>query len=147
MSYKTERYYPVIIAVIVTAIFYFNVTRISNLEKLIGDLVGASLIVSATLLGFFLTITTILSTITTRRMRFVKDSGAYTLLIKYQNFAIWLNVACVSFSVLYPFIISFVTGICIITWIYTSTIFLVLWSWISSIRFMHLFLKVIRDPE
>ena len=97
MSYKTERYYPVIIAVIVTAIFYFNVTRISNLEKLIGDLVGASLIVSATLLGFFLTITTILSTITTRRMRFVKDSGAYTLLIKYQNFAIWLNVACVSF--------------------------------------------------
>ena len=147
MSKKIERYYPVITAIIITLVFYLNIDKISDPGKLIRDLVGASLVVSATLLGFFLTITTILSTINTRRMKFIKDTGSYPLLVKYQNYAIWLNATGVSYSVLYPFILSFVTRPLMITFIYTGSVFLVTWAWIASIRFMHLFLKVIRDPE
>lgn len=147
MSYKVEKYYPIAIAFLLSVIFYFSGLSLPNKDRLLLDLVGSSLIVSATLLGFFLTITTIINTISTRRMRFVKDAGLYPTLIKYQNIAIWLNVVCVSFSVFYPFIISATLKGFPVHCIQTIAVFVVIRAWVSSIRFTHIFLRLLHDPS
>ncbi len=67
-----ETYYPFIVSVLVILAIYKFKDYLAKLETLIPQVAQNSLTISGTLLGFLLTILTLINTITTRRMQFVK---------------------------------------------------------------------------
>lgn len=147
IEYYFEKFYPSGIAAISAVLFHIYGNDLPKISELTNNLIGGTLMVSATLLGFLLTITTILSAISTRRMRFVKEAGKYPEFVKFQTVAIWLNVVCVSISIIYPFILAVTTDSGVILYIRTCSVFIAVWSWLASVRFTHIFLNILHDPN
>lgn len=145
MRYWSERLYPLVMASVLGLLFFKWHHLFNDLEKLIGKLVDSSLIVSGTLLGFLLTITTIINTIETRRMRFIKDQGGYVDLMRYLRSAITLNIATVSMTIVLPFLYSVNWSQELLVYLNSIQVFLISWAWISSIRFSSIFIRLLTD--
>lgn len=111
------------------------------------------LTVSTAMVGFFMAIITIIHTIDSRRMKFVRESGKYSRLIKYAKTAIQSNLLVITialfqtiFTQIYvPKLNSIeLEGIRIF---FSLLIFIVFFAWTSGARFSVIFLMLLADPE
>lgn len=145
MRHWSERLWPLVVAVLFGAGFLYGQPRLEGVGKLLEGLLAAALSVSATMMGFLLTITTILNAIGTRRMRFVRDSPkTYTLLLWYLKVAIWLNIAVVSLALALPFVSVAIGdlpryGLAM----QVFEVGLITWAWCASIRFTVTFIHLL----
>lgn len=143
MQYWFERLWPLVGAALASAGFYWGCNELPKVQELLTKLLDAALTVSATMLGFLLTITTIMNAVDTRRMRWVKDQGAYKLLEKYLRWSIWLNIAVISLALALPFIEVLATSPNRILLLRIGVVFLISWAWFASIRFSYLFIHLL----
>lgn len=145
-NYYVEKYHPYVLSVVLGVIFYLVQPFLSGIQELMGKLTDATVIVSATFIGFFLTITTILNTINTRRMRFVKDQDGMKSVKIYLHNAIFLNLIALVISIIIPFVYKM---ICpgYQPYFYSFQIVIISCSWFSSIRFSYIFLKLMGGEE
>jgi len=140
------KYYPYTLALILGGLFYHYQHRFTNLEEVVKKTLDAALTICGVLLGFLLTILTIISSIATRRMRFVKDSGAYPLLNFYLKSALYSNLITISFYFVLPFLSS-IESILLKDIINALLVFMITFTWISNIRFSSVFIHLMTDPK
>lgn len=142
-----EKYYPYIFSLlVVTGVFFFK-NHITHINQAFDQIVNNSLSVSGTLIGFFLTILTIINTITTRRMKFIRDAGLFPRLLGYLNTTILWHLLVISIGLFLP----------IIRQIYILKanafegkiliLFVIVLSWTLSIRFTLIFIRLLHDPS
>jgi len=147
-KYLFERFYPLVGGVIIAILFnwqYENIREVSTTAKSILTTTSAA---SGTLLGFFFTVTTIISAIPTRRMRAVrKDKEAYKLFLSYMKLAIWLSILVVTLSIADSFLRPLVQSNDMIKPYNVGVIFMSSWSWGTSIRFAHIFIQALYDKD
>ncbi len=140
------KYYPYAIALILGILFYHYQHKFANLEEVIKKTLDAALTICGVLLGFLLTILTIISSVVTRRMQFVKDSGAYPLLNHYLKTALYSNLITISFYFILPFL-STVENILLKDIINAILVFMISFTWITNIRFSSVFIRLMTDPK
>jgi hypothetical protein len=146
-KYFIERYYPLVLAVLVTIIFLLYNKRIENVDEVMKKIMDAALAICGALLGFLLTILTIINTINTRRMRFVKETGLFPLLNHYLRIALFLNITTITVYFLVPIFLSFDSILKNKDWVYDFLVFLISFTWIANIRFSSVFIRLLTDPN
>jgi hypothetical protein len=140
-----SKFWPLSLAIILSIVFHNLQGYFNEVDKLISKLIDSSLVVSGTLLGFLLTITTIMNAITTRRMNFVKQSGAYPQLQKFLNISITLNIITISLVIVIPFFYSLNPSEKCLKFSYSLQLLLVIWNWFASIRFTNVFINLLKE--
>lgn len=143
MRYYSERFWPIIVALAAGIGYFVWYDKVINSKVLIGSLMSSALTLSGTLLGFLLTITTIMGAIDTRRMRAVKEGGGFPLLEHYLRNAIWLNIIVVSMVFVVPFFDTQLDTPCTVALLHAAQLFLVAWAWFASIRFTVVFIRLL----
>ena len=143
---RLSKYYPYAIALILGGLFYCYQHKFTNLEDIIKKTLDAALTICGVLLGFLLTILTIISTIATRRMQFVKDSGGYPLLNYYLKTALYSNLITISFYFILPFL-STIESIVFKDIINAVLVFMISFTWLTNIRFSSVFISLMSDPK
>jgi hypothetical protein len=147
MNKKFEKYYPLITsAILILAIFFID----KGLIKVINfnELINSTMIVFSVLLGFLLTVTTLMHTIDNDKMRALRQTGSYPHLIKYLNKAVYFALFTSIFSLFTPLLKRFIFFrmtydydlIIIIKYLF---VFLIILSVAYTFRFINLFLKII----
>lgn len=142
-----EKYGPYLLSLFTAVGVYLYKSHFLNFNQIFDQVTTNALSVSGTLIGFFLTILTIINTITTRRMRFLKDSGLFPRLLNYLNTTIFWHLIVISIGLFLPLIrqifylkrFAFEGKVLIV-----AVIFL---SWLLSIRFTRIFIKLLHDPK
>ena len=146
-SKPVEKYGPVTIALILVVLFYLVDPKF--LQKInYKNFLSSTQVVFSVLLGFLLTVSTLLHTIDNRKMRLIKAANQYADLSKYLKYSIYLNFAITSLSLVIPLVknSSLNNPHISITVKYLFT-FLVLYTLTSSIRFIRLFLVIIGSND
>ncbi len=143
---KIAKIYPYVISLILGGLFYHYQHRFANLEEVIKKTLDAALTICGVLLGFLLTILTIISSVVTRRMQFVKDSGAYPLLNYYLKTALYSNLITISFYFILPFL-STIESTILKDIINAVLVFMISFTWITNIRFSSVFISLMTDPK
>ena len=147
MSKLIEKYYPLTVSVILTiSILIIDDNLIKTIK--FNDLVNSTLIVFSVLLGFLLTVTTLMHTIDNTKINALRQTGNYTDLIKYLNKAIYSALFTSIFSLFTPLLKRFIFFritydfdlIIIIKYFF---VFLIILSVAYTFRFINLFLKII----
>lgn len=142
-KYVIERFYPVVTSIVVTGTYYYGERLLNAPSDVIGKAVDNGLLVSGTLIGFLLTILTVISALSTSRMKFLNEAGAKDRFGDYMRQAIILNLFAMTLFILYPVITS-IAGIeqhlCYLRYV---VVFTLTWTWLTSIRFALIFLNVI----
>lgn len=142
-----EKYYPLTLSVLLTLIFCHFQHRLESVDEMLKRLLDAALAISGALLGFLLTILTIINTIDTRRMQFVRDSGNLPLLNRYLKVALYSNIASISIYFILPILSTFHEWQKYKDGLYAVLVFIVAFTWIVNIRFSSVFIKLLTDPE
>ncbi len=146
-----EKCYPIFMAVVLAGVIICCEKRkVINFSILIGKLSDNALSLSVTFLGFLLTILTIINSIDTRRMRFIRTGGLYPRLLSYLRNAIVLNLFLIAFSfgaryLDYRTIALLTVGNyniidCLYLWFFC-------WTLLSSYRFTKIFVSLLSDPN
>ena len=133
-------------ALVAYLIFHFS-KYIQPFDTLIPIIYNSSLTISATLLGFLLTILTIINSINTKRMILVRQRGKYGMLIGYLTKAILSNIIIVSFCFLLFFIKRDEVNANALMWIDYVFIFLTFYNVLLTIRFAYLFVRLLTEDE
>lgn len=147
MSYYFERYYPLFVSLVIAICVYIFYNSISSRDKVITEFLTSSLTVCATLLGFLLTILTIISTIETRRMRFVRSSGKLHLLHSYLRTALYMNITTISIYFAVPLLYTIPHIANHIRVLHSILIFIVVFTWLANIRFTVIFTRLLIEPN
>ncbi|MFN4247554.1 MAG: hypothetical protein ACK4EY_07510 [Flavipsychrobacter sp.] len=147
MKYFLGKYWPLALSSLITYIFYKLHYLIHSVGDIIDKLLGTALTVSGTLLGFLLTIVTIISAIDTRRMRFVKQQGGYSTLQNYMRWAIIANLCTIVISFLSPIILSVKSMSEHALYVYLIDVFVVCYTLCVSARFTYVFTTLLHDSE
>jgi hypothetical protein len=147
MRYSIEKYYPVFFAVVIAALFYCYQKKIDNIDETVKKLLDSALAICGALLGFLLTILTLINTIDTRRMRFVKSGGFYPQLIRYLKIALFANLISISIYFFLPIIFSFKGISNLKDNVYTAIVFIISFTWVANIRFSVIFIRLMTDPK
>ena len=145
--YHIESKYPIVAAAIATWLFYRFYLVLKNPVGLLGEIVESALVVCGTLLGFLLTITTIINAINTRRMQFIKAQGGYSTLMQYLRLAILLNIITVSIAIITPLLYAIHALEDYVAYCHAIQIFIISWTWIASIRFTIVFVRLLSDEK
>lgn len=151
MRYYFEKYYPLVISILLTlGSAYFKIFG-DGMPTLINQLADNALSISVTLFGFLLTILTLVNSIDTRRMRFVRDMGGFPRLMTYLRVAIFSNLTLLAASFLVKYI-EHRTGFDHLTiggynmpdYLF---VFLFIFSILTSLRFTHIFISLLSDRK
>lgn len=142
-----EKYIPLLTSSLATLWIYLYKTKFSNFNQLFDQITTNSLSVSGALVGFFLTILTIIHTINTRRMKFVRDAGLLPRLLWYLNISIISHIIIISIGLFLPIIRQIIVfkGVAFEGKIFV--IFLTFLTWIFSVRFTYYFITLLHDPK
>ena len=151
MRYYFEKYYPLAISALLTFGSAYSKIFGDDMPTLINQLADNALSISVTLFGFLLTILTLVNSIDTRRMRFVRDMGGFSRLITYLRVAIFSNLALLAASFLVKYIehrtgfdhLS-VKGCNMPDYLF---VFLFIFSILTSLRFTHIFISLLTDKK
>lgn len=150
MKYRLEKYYPYLASLLITAGVVIFYDHIKDFNKLIDQLCDNAISLGVTLVGFFLTILTLVNAIETRRMRFVRDSGMIVRLLKYLKHSIYFNVILIGFS----FLTKYVTGRGDVAFEFygrniwdIAYLLVFLITVLVSFRFTHIFVSLLADPS
>lgn len=138
---------PFLATIIVAGLFYYFQNKIPNVSEIIKKLLETSLAVCGALLGFLLTILTIINTIATRRMNFIKEAGKFGELNHYLKMALWFNLISISIYFIYPTLTSCINAETFVHWSNSVLIWLVSYTWFLNIRFSLIFIKLLTDGE
>lgn len=141
---QKEKYWPISASIFVTILFCFVFNSSANMSAF-NKLADLSMSLSGTLVGFFLTILTVISTISTRRMMFVRDSGKYPTLQKYLKHVIVSHFVVITMLLVRPFVIFPQQNYLIIDGYNIALLFTVTFSWSLSIRFTKIFLDLLKE--
>jgi hypothetical protein len=150
VKYKFEKYYPFVTSILLTIVILAYKSRISDVPSLIDKIADNGIGLATTLVGFFLTILTIINSIETRRMDFVRSKGLYPTLIKYLNQSIRYNAILIASSFLVKYIDHRsnkwlqVFGCNIVDYLYLYSLILTL---MISLRFTNIFVRLLADPK
>lgn len=143
MKYSKSAYweilYPFIISIIISAIFILAYKRISLDFK---GLVDASLNLFGILIGFFITVLTIINTLENTYIRALKKGNSFHLLNMYLKHAIWGCFTSIVFSILYILFWSTIISFTLKEWIEAFFLLIFLFAIISSYRFIQIFLSL-----
>lgn len=143
-----ERFTPLVAGIIVAVSFYFNYQKVQDVDNKIQAILSTASTASGTLLGFFFTVTTIVSAIPTRRMRMVRENKAtYRLYLSYMKVAIWLCILVVTFAVADTIARPWLTGSGYIKAYNVWIMLLSVWSWAASVRFANFFIRSLYDKS
>ena len=150
MRLLTEKYYPFVVSSLLMVAWIVFKHDVNDFPGLIDKLADNSLGLSTTLVGFFLTILTLINSIDTRRMNIVRSAGAYPRLIKYLNQSIRANVVLIALSFLVKYVqhrsvqwLQF-KGYNIPDYIF---LFLLILTLLVSVRFINIFVSLLADPK
>jgi hypothetical protein len=150
MRYFFESKGPFLTAVIITIFSFWLKGWLANFHQLLIEISKNALSISVTFLGFLLTILTLINSIDTRRMRYVKDKQAFPRVIKYLKNAIQLNILIIGVSFLYMFLDeNRVRQICYKSFNPCDHLyfFIFIWTLASSLRFTKIFVLLLSDPK
>lgn len=145
ISFSWERYYPILLACFFFLLFCFFKGSFNNLFSVTSRLISSVNGISSTLLGFFLTILTILHAISTRKMKFIKETGTFPLLVVYLKKAVFFNFIIIVLGLIFTsldvenFDLKYKNLAC---YLY---IFIFLLTIMYSFRFCSLFMRIIED--
>ena len=145
MKAKIEKYWPFTIALIIALPLSFHRSNISGFDEILQTTLLKSLNISGTLIGFFLTIFTIISTIKTRRMQFIKEAGLFPRVNKYLVSVIVWHLVNISLILFFPVIESIGLPDWADLFSKGFLIFVVAFSWSLSIRFTSIFIKLLKE--
>lgn len=142
-----EKYHPFVISsLFVILIFIFNPLSISKIDFKI--LIDSSLVIFSVLLGFLLTVSTLLHTIENSKIRAIKETGTYPRLLSYLKKSVFLCMIISFVSLIAPLIkdLNFLELFSLeIEFEKYLFLFLLFLSTFSNIRFVTIFLKIITD--
>lgn len=150
MNYKIEKYYPITITIVVIVVLIIFNGLFKDLPGLIDKISDNALTISSTLVGFFLTILTIINAIETRRMEFIRSAGLFPRLLKYLNQSIRFNIVLIASSFLIKYLEHRIfnwanfKGRNIFDYLYISVFILCL---LISIRFINIFVRLLTDVK
>ncbi len=141
-----EDYTPLIVTVLVTAILNHYVGQISDISSVIKDMASNSLSLCGVLLGFLLTITTMMHTVASRRMKFVRDAGAYDRIVLWLHRAIYYDIIALICSLVLIVIPKVAFFAAYLHGMFVAFSALVLYSISLSVRFSIFFIRLLADP-
>ena len=150
MRYYIEKYYPPVVSFALVTWGWIDFYLFKGFHELMCKIADNALSISVTLLGFFLTILTIINAIDTRRMRFVKQGNKFQDLIGFLRNAITLNLLLIGASFIFKYFdtekisILFIKGRNCIDFGY---LFLFLLTMLASFRFTSIFVSLLTDPD
>lgn len=147
IRYYNEKFNPYAIAALVTFLLFYYKQYFVAINPLTIELAKNAISVCGTLLGFLLTILTIINTITTRSMRFIKQSGAFENLMGYLKTAIFCNIIVIVFALLYVSLDLKALPIKIAQILPYFFIFSMVVSLACSVRFSRLFITIFSDKS
>ncbi|MBS0646417.1 MAG: hypothetical protein JSR97_07470 [Verrucomicrobia bacterium] len=145
--YYFEKYYPLAISALLTFLVYKYQVYLSDFKTLVPQIAQNSLTISGTLLGFLLTILTIVNTINTRRMQFVKDSGHFERLLNFLNVSIKANIVVIVLSFLVIFLNRDKISDTVFRYIDFCFIFITLFAIFLTVRFAIIFIQLLTDKK
>ena len=133
-----EIFYPFIFTLLITIIYFLSPYNCFFDFK---NLVDSSLNLFGILIGFLITVLTILNTIENSYTRALKNGDSYHLLTMYLKHSIWGCFFSIICAILYVFFINSILDSYIK---YANSIFLLtfLFAIFSSYRFIKIFLKL-----
>ncbi|MGB0930595.1 MAG: hypothetical protein ACPGVB_07455 [Chitinophagales bacterium] len=140
-----EKYHPFLFAVILTFAFY-KLMPAEDILMRTSKFFDYALRASISLAGFFLAVTTLLHSVESRRVRFVKSSGNFGRIERYLS-----NTILAHFVVVIMIMGSFFISAIGLTPYYlkivlTLQFFIVSFTMLISLRFVSKFLQIMRDP-
>jgi len=145
--YYVEKFYPIVLSAVFTFLVWKFNYYIIDFNILVPEITQSAMTISATLLGFLLTIYTIINSINTRRMQFVKDSGNFERLISFLNAPIYTNIIVT----IAAFVISFINRSQVenrlLMTIDIIFIFITIFSILLSVRFAMIFIRLLADKK
>lgn len=148
-KYYIEISYPYIAAIIAVGIFIFVDKDKGRAVELVGKLADSAISISVTLVGFFLTILTIINSIESRRMKFVRSGGGMPLLLRYLKNAINSNLLLIAVSFILKYVdckeLAFFNGS--EKWAAYLYLFIFAIATFASLRFTNLFVGLLTDPK
>lgn len=140
-----EDFGPLIGSLCATAILWFVGASLGDTFAALRELAASAFTLSGIFLGFLLTIISVVSTVTSRRMKFVKDSGNYPRLMNYLNRAIYLNIIVVTVSFGLTIFKSLLINV---SWYaFIALAFAVTYALLASVRFSFIFTMLLSDPK
>lgn len=145
--YYFEKYYPLAISALLTFLVFQYQDYLTNFTTLIPQIAQNSLTISGTLLGFLLTILTIINTINTRRMQFVKDSGHFERLVSFLNVSIKGNILVIVVSFLAIFLNRDKINNNVFRFVDFGFIFITLFAIFLTVRFAIIFIQLLTDKK
>lgn len=149
--YHIENLYPFVISLLLVAGIAYSKVFKDQMPTLVNQLADNALSISVTLFGFLLTILTLINSIDTRRMKFVRDLGAFPRLILFLKTAIYANLLLLASSFLIKYIEHRDGSIFLC--INGSNIFDLLfilcfiYAMLVSLRFTHIFISLLTDKK
>ena len=147
MNKKIEKYYPLVLSILSCFSIFLIDKELIRVIKF-GELINSTLIVFIVLLGFLLTVTTLMHTIDNKKMNALRQTGNYLDLIGYLNKAVYSSLFTSIFSLFKPLFEKFIFFTTIYSFDLKLTIkylfvFLIILSILYTFRFINLFLKII----
>lgn len=150
MKYYFEKYYPIGLSFLTIFLLFLFRHSISDPAKLADQICENAISLSVTLVGFFLTILTLVSSIDSRRMRFVRDAGELPRVLKYLKQAINSNIVLIAISFLIKYfehrknsLLSWY-GVNVFDMLY---VFIFIFTILLSFRFTQIFVSLLADPR
>ncbi len=141
MVNKLERIYPLILSIVALILYLYVGCHYLLIEKTI-ELVSDNLIsIASTLLGFLLTILTIIESLQTRSIKIIRQAGGYPSLISYLHLSIissFLSIPIVLIAKVY--FSENIKNECV----YSIMLFTECYLLLTSFRFIILFIKIIK---
>lgn len=138
MDLLFEKYYPAIISMIVSVISY-TIGEIFCFDY--ENFYNTSLSIFSILIGFLLTVSTIVNTLDNEAIIFIKKSDKYYLFIRYLKKSIYSSLNSLLIVIFYILIKESITGIS--NYINTFLIFHITLSLLNCYRFIKIFIKII----
>lgn len=138
------KYYPYALSVVVIyALYSLNSEYIGLLD--FSSLINSSMVVFSVLLGFLLTITTLLHTIDNVAMNTLRKTHGYKDLLYYLNSSIIFSLIVSVISLCIPILKSIISSIdfLYITHFKYVVLFLIITALTLTIRFIYVFIKII----
>lgn len=139
MIYYIEKYGPFSLGIIVAILAKFYFPKEFLQTEFWRNLSNNFFTLSTTLLGFLLTITTILKSISTRAMDFIKDANKISELQQYLSGAIYMNFISLLFCLLYILIEKIIPNEVVILSILIFT-----WTISYSFRFTYILVNIVK---
>jgi hypothetical protein len=146
MNLFIEKFFPFFTSFLFTILTYFTLSN-EQIRNITIIVLGKSFIVSGIFLGFLLTIITIIGSISTRKMQFVKQSGNYPRLLNYLTRAFYGNIGLLLVSFFVLTYQEMKISIIIPKSFTMLLLFLSLYVLLLSIRFSIVFIQLILDKN